>query len=112
MKTIISADVDSGLLNNYFDKLVNHFFKILPIRETNETTLSTYVRSLQIEITGCKNLVEALNYDASIITLLSILQFFIDYPDTPTPEVKREVFKAIGICNRLKARFGEGVVTN
>ena len=42
------------------------------------------------------------------MTLLSMLQYMIDRPDCPVSEVRREVFRAISICNRLKAEYAEG----
>ena len=97
----ISAEV----LHNYFRNLVNHFFKILPIREQNEESLTTYMQSLQAELLGCKGLMSAIQNDASYLTLLSILQYLIDNPECTVREVKREVFRAISICNKLKAQY-------
>ena len=97
--------VDAEVLHNYFRNLVNHFFKILPIREQNEESLTTYMQSLQAELLGCKGLVSAIQNDASYLTLLSILQYLIDNPECTVREVKREVFRAISICNKLKAQY-------
>lgn len=99
--------IDHNILYNYFRNLVNLFFKILPIREANEDSLTTYMQSLQAELLGCKNLVSAINNDASYLTLLSILQYLIDNPECSVKEVKREVFRAISICNKLKSRYAE-----
>ena len=99
--------IDREILYNYFRNLVNLFFKILPIREANEESLTTYMQSLQAELLGCKNLVNAINNDASYLTLLAILQYLIDNPDCSVKEVKREVFRAISICNKLKAQYAE-----
>lgn len=96
--------ITQDLLRNYFKNLVNQFFKILPIRESGEDTLTTYMQSLQAELLGCKALVEGLQNDASYLTLLAILQYLIDNPDCSVSVVKREVFKAISICNRLKSQ--------
>ena len=102
-----NAEVISGeLIHNYFSSLVNCFFKILPIRENEEKTLVVYVESLQSEMLGCAGLVKAINNDAGFMSLLAILQHIIDDPQYPVPKVKREVFKAINICNRLKEKYG------
>ena len=107
MMDIKNAEViNSDLIHNYFSALVNCFFKILPIRESEEKTLVVYVESLQSEMLGCAGLVRAINNDAGFLSLLSILQHIIDNPDYPVPKVKREVFKAISICNRLKEQYG------
>lgn len=105
IKTSVGVAVDNVLLQNYFQNLVNSFFKILPIRENEEETLSLYIQSLQIELLGCKSIILALNHDPQYLTLISILQYFIDNPDCEVCQVKREVFRAISICNKLKAKY-------
>lgn len=107
IQTTAGVPIESEILNNYFQRLVNHFFKILPIREQNEKSLTTYLRSLQIELLGCKELIKAIQNDASYLTLLSVLQYLIDNPDCTIKEVRREVFHAISICNKLKAQYLE-----
>lgn len=99
--------MDAVLLKNYISSLVNHFFKILPIRENGESSLDTYMRSLQAELLGCAELIQAIHDDALFVTLISILQYLIDTPDCPVPVVKREVFRAISICNKLKERYAD-----
>lgn len=111
--TVNGTPVAAELLQNYFKNLVNQFFKILPIRESGEASLPVYMASLQAELLGCQGLVTWLRNDASYLTLLAILQYLIDNPSCTVREVKREVFKAISICNRLTAvcdeRMREGV---
>lgn len=107
--TTNGATISKQLLCNYFDSLVNCFFKILPIRESEEKSLVVYIQSLQSELLGCKELITTLDDDARFLTLLSILQFLIDTPSCPVRTVKREVFKAIRICNGLKSQYGEAV---
>lgn len=103
--TVVGIPITKELLCNYFKNLVNLFFKILPIREKEEASLTTYMRSLQIELLGCRELVIALNNDPYYLTLLAILQYLIDNPECEIRKVKREVFRAISICNKLKAKF-------
>lgn len=118
--TTAGMPIDTEVLQNYFRTLVNRFFKILPIREQAETlsdgesistndeaeeSLITYMRSLQAELLGCRELVNAIQKDASYLTLISILQYLIDHPKSTVKEVRREVFRAISICNKLKAEY-------
>ena len=93
--------MNSKLIENYFEYLINHFFKILPLKEGKENTLPVYIESLQAELLGFEKLFKSLNYNGSIVTLISILQYLIDRPECPTHVVKREVFKAISICEHL-----------
>lgn len=96
--------IDAELLHNYFRRLVNHFFKILPMRENNEDSLITYMQSLQMELLGCKGFIPSMQDDSNYLTILSILQYLIDNPECSVADVKREVFRAISICNRLQTQ--------
>ena len=97
--------IDDVLLSNYFKNLVNMLFKILPIRESEEPSLVVYIESLKAEILGCDGLIKAVNADPMLMSLAAILQFLGDNPSAEPHVFKREVFKAINICNKLKARY-------
>lgn len=105
IQTVRGIPVDEMVLSNYLRNLVNLFFKILPIRESEEPSLRSYMMSLQAELLGCSELVEAVHEDPMFLSLVSILQYLIDHPDSAVHVYKREVFKAISICNKLKARY-------
>lgn len=108
--TTTGVPIDTEILHNYFKRLVNLFFKILPMRENGEDSLITYMQSLQSELLGCKNLITAIHNDPDYLTILSILQYLIDNPECSIAQVKREVFRSISICNKLQSRFmSEGV---
>lgn len=94
-------------LPNYFQYLVNHFFKILPMKEHGEETLQQYMDSLMFEIGGFNRLFVETNYSAYVITLLSILQGLIDEPELDISVYRREVFHAISICNKLRELYGK-----
>ena len=105
VKTTAGTEVDSELVYKYFRNLVNQFFKILPMREDNEESLPTYIASLHAELLGCGQVMEPLKDNPSFITLVSILQFLKDYPDCSVSVTKREVFKAISICNKFRDQY-------
>lgn len=107
VKTSVGEVIDSSLICNYFQHLVNLFFKILPMREENEKTLSTYIEGLQVELLGCRSFIPDLNDSPNFLTLLSILQYLIDNENCPTSVVKREVFKAISICKKIASSYSE-----
>lgn len=102
----ISCELPKKVLENYFDALVHKFFKILPIRESEEPSLNEYICSLQLELTGCKSLFVDTNYDDLLVSLISILQYLSEH-DCEVYVVKREVFKAISICKKLKKKYCE-----
>ena len=105
LQTTVGTPVSSELMSNYIQSLVNRFFKILPIREQEDDSLSTYIRSFQMELLGCQNLICAFQNDAMFLTLLSILQYLSDNPECSVKLVRREVFHAISICNKLKSVY-------
>ena len=105
IQTTVGVPMDATMLNNYFRALVNLFFKILPIKESGESSLEVYMRSLQAELLGCKELIEAIHDAPLLLSLIAFLQYLSDTPECEVSVVKREVFRAISICNKLKARY-------
>lgn len=104
-QTSTGLPMEPHVLGNYLRALVNQFFKILPMWESGEKTVGTYIRSLQCELLGCRELVLAIHEDPLFLSLISILQYMADTPDCRVETVKREVFRAISICNKLKAKY-------
>lgn len=102
------TEVNEQLIKNYFELLIGCIFKILPMKENNEDSLTVYMRSLQAEMAGCYKIIDAIKNDGAFMSLLSILQYQIDNPNCPVKDTRREVFKAIALCNKLKANYTEG----
>lgn len=48
----------------------------------------------------------ALHHDHDFVTLIAIVQYLIDNPETSERTVRREVFRAISLCNKLSAKYG------
>lgn len=99
--------VSNRLIYNYLDTMVNSFFKILPIRESEAESLPVYLTSLQHELLGCEGLIHELNDDARFMRLMVMVQYLLDHPEASIADVKREVFKAIRICTQLRDQYGE-----
>ena len=108
IETLAGGQINQALLRKYFKSLINSFFKILPMRENEDTTLPTYMCSLRAELLGCQSLIPQLTEDTSYLTLLSILQYLIDNWAEEVPVVKREVFRAINICSKLEVIYAKG----
>ena len=102
IQTTAGVPMSAAVLDNYLRSLINLFFKILPLKESGERSLETYMKSLQAELLGCNALVEAIHDDSMFLSLASILQYLIDYPDCDVVFVRREVFRSISICNILR----------
>lgn len=106
MKNVKQELVSNEMLHNYFGALVGKFFKILPLRESMSDTIGTYVESLQMELLGFHALMAGAEYDQRLLSLISFLQYMIDNPDCDIPIVKREVFRAIRLCNDMDSEYG------
>lgn len=106
--TTIGTPIDGEMVSRYFKSLVNHFFKILPIRENEEGSLAVYVRGMQVELEGFRSLIPTIRDNPDFLRLLSILQYLLDHPECETREVKREVFHGISLINRLQDTFELG----
>lgn len=104
-----SGELTYEMIQNYLDALIGMFFKILPLKENNNTTLPEYLQSLQRELFGFHRL---LNYrsDAKCVTLLSILQSMIDM-SLDVSVIRKEVFRAINIINQMKRCYEKEPLT-
>ena len=109
IETSTGVPMDARMFNNYMRSLVNRFFKILPIKENGEEygegSLEAYMKSLQAELLGYNELIFVIHDDPLLVSLLNILQYLIDNPECSLTIVRREVFRAISICNKLKAKY-------
>lgn len=100
--------VSSVAVVNYIDSLVNKFFKILPMREESEPSLNDYICNFKHELVGCGNLITSLHDDGIYISILSVLQYLSEIvcdEEFEVADVRREVFNAISLCNKLKMKY-------
>lgn len=104
MMTRRNYSVPDKMVADYFAQLVNKFFKILPIKENGEPSLNEYLLSLQIEMLGLRGLMILIHNDSMYLSLLAILEYLIEN-DVDVRVVRREVFKAISICNKLEKKY-------
>lgn len=105
IETIKNSPLTPTLLHNYFRTLVDRFFKIIPIWEEELETLPSYMDSLQLELLGLREFVVIMKDDQRLLSLLSILQYLIDNPECSKVKLKREVFHAISVCNKLDVDY-------
>ncbi len=104
MMTKLYGEISNQLIASYISRLVDRFYKILPLKEEGEVTLPRYLEGLAGELLGFQRLSEDFNTEERFITLLSILQYMIDYH----PGIKRtrtEVFRAIKILKDLQDKY-------
>lgn len=96
-------------LSQYFDRMIGRLYKILPLKESGEGTIHDYLESLVIEMTGADILIglSDQSYYVSIASIVAYLNKHID--ECETKKVKREVFKAINLCKKLRSFYQGGV---
>ncbi len=107
IKTDAGIKINARILSNYLRRLVDQFYKILPMRESEEQTLPVYMRRLQEELLGCYSLFPVLSEDTIFLSLINMLQYFIDNPASDVEDYKREVFNAISVCKRMSEKYAE-----
>lgn len=107
MRTAYNISLDDAAVSGYFAALINRIFKILPIREREEDTLTTYLDSLMLELMGCESLLPDLSSDGEFVSVLSTVRYLRDNPSLPVSTVKREVFRTISSCKKMEVRYGE-----
>lgn len=108
-ETVAGKEINHTLIRNYFNKLVNLYFKILPLYEDGEASLRTYMENLRDELIGCSEIIAGIKSDSMYMSLIATLQFLIeglDNPDCTKEKYKQKVFGAITICNKLASRYG------
>lgn len=101
------SELNEILLHNYFRNLVNKFFKILPMRESEDISLPLYIEGLKHELLGCESLELNFSKDPDYGSLIFILEYIIQNPNCTVKQIKREVFKAIDLCKKLSSRYAE-----
>lgn len=96
---------------NYFKFLINKTYKILPLKEENSKTLTSYLESYLRELVGNKELVSLMVNEPRFITVLNTMQFLI--AEEYSIEVcKKEVFKCIHILEEINEKYFKGVDSN
>lgn len=100
MKTKYS-DIPTDLYCNYINKLIDKFYKIIPLKESNCVTTNVYIDGLIIEISGFQEFIEHLNYDARILTILNILNY-IQNNELSHYEYRRQIFKCINFIKQIQ----------
>lgn len=111
LDTSNGMQINSAAVVSYIDSLVNKFFKILPMREESEPSLQEYIKSFQRELIGCSNMTVSIHDDGLYISILSVLQYLSDNAmsdECSIADVRREVFHAISLCNKLKSKYKDG----
>lgn len=105
MTTIYGEEISREIISRRCEDLVGQFYKILPLKENASVTVSQYIEALLREMLGMQSLIPAWHNDGGYLSLLGILQYFLDHPDCDVGIVKSDVFKAIKIIKRLREKY-------
>ena len=108
MESTLGIVIEVTLVSKYFNSLVNKIFKILPIIENKEESITVYMESLGVELIGFQNLLPAVGEDPAFLSLLSIYQWIADNAVDAEDNykiIRREVFHAISLCKKMQAQF-------
>lgn len=91
---------------NYFKFLINKTYKILPLKEENSDTLTSYLESYLRELIGNKDLITILINEPKFITVLNTMQFLIS-ENYSVKVCRKEIFKCIHILEEINKKYFE-----
>ncbi|MPL95077.1 hypothetical protein SDC9_41240 [bioreactor metagenome] len=89
----------------YVKGLIGKLFKILPLRENEEKSLNEYLDSLWMEMSGAYMTFPILQESSEYVSALNIVGYLTTHSVSPK-QCKREVFKAIGLVEKLSIQAG------
>lgn len=114
LKTAFHCDIPESTLADYFRILVGKVFKILPMAEESKDSAKVYLTGLRFELRGVKRLLKILRDDPSFVSLLGIiteLTWDICEEECTIDVIRREVFQAISICQKLEQQVISGTLS-
>ena len=94
---------------SYLDAITGRVFKILPMKEQElrgfDVYLRDYLSSLAIEMVGASTTFACLGLDSDYIAVVNTVNGLAS-ADNDVIQIKREVFKALNLLNKIAERFG------
>lgn len=87
-------------LNSYLHNLINKVYKILPMKEEQCDTLTSYLLSLENELIGCYELWDILCDNSQFLAVINIVKY-LSTKEYDISTCKREVFKAIHLIEKI-----------
>jgi hypothetical protein len=82
------------------NRLTGKVYKILPMREEKCNTLDEYVVNLLRELINTNSLIESLQFEGDLLSLISTLEGLINN-DIDITVCKSDVFKSLGIIKKM-----------
>jgi hypothetical protein len=100
----MNNNIPISMIQNYFDRLIDKLYKILPMKESNDITLNIYLKSIQNELLGGIELIGDIDYDAKYITILNTIAF-LNKNQFDNSTCKREIFKCIRLIRDIQFKI-------
>ena len=91
-------------LKSYLQNLVNKVYKVLPMKEEQCATLTSYLLSLKNELIGCYNLWQVLEDEPQFLAVVNIIEY-LAVEEYDVAVCKREVFKAIRLIESIMQKI-------
>lgn len=102
MKTKYNGEISNELLSEYFEYLIGKFYKILPMKESEISTLNVYCDLLLYELAGGQSI---LMNDALFVELIFNLESLVSTNDKKI--YKPLIFKCTNLCKVISAKLKE-----
>ena len=88
----------------YFHRLINKTYKILPMKEEHSLTLPDYIKSYLAELLGNVELVSILENEPSFLTVVNTIGY-LSANEYDVQTCRREVFKCINILKAISKQY-------
>ena len=100
--TSIYGEIDAVSVKNNLSDLINQTFKLLPLRQTNESSLEKHAATLLLRIRGMS---ELFPHDPIWVTLLSTLQAVKSEEDFTL--FRKTILDACSTLSKYQQELGE-----
>lgn len=99
MQTKYGSIPDQVIISS-LNRLLGKVYKILPMREEECKTLDEYISNLIRELVNTKSLIESLQFEGELLSLLSTLEGLTDN-DIDFTLFRSDVFKSMDIIKKM-----------
>lgn len=95
------GDIPNSVCYNFFTRLVDKLFKIIPLKESNSDTVNSYIKDLIYELLGYNSIFEMTDCNPKVLNIVCILES-VKNEDMKHYEYRRNIFKCITIAKQLQ----------
>lgn len=94
--------IQNYMVAQYLERIIGRLYKILPLKEDGEDTIQEYIDGLLTELVGV-DLIDCMPDQPYYMSVVAIVAYLNDNIQTcPVKKVRRNVFRAISLCKKLK----------